>query len=62
MGCIRKIQRGRRGIVSVRSSMVKDEEGNMCSTSVEQQERWERHFTKILNIQSKFSAAEMSRV
>ena len=42
--------------------MVKDEEGNMCSTSEEQQERWRRHFTKILNIHSEFSTVEMSRV
>ena len=42
--------------------MVKDEEGNMCSTSVEQLERWRKHFTKILNNQNEFSAAEISRM
>ena len=31
--CIRDIQKGRRGMVPVRSSMVKDEEGNVCSFS-----------------------------
>ena len=43
--CIRDFQRGRRGLVPVRSAVVQDENGNA------QQERWRRHFSKILNIQ-----------
>ena len=46
----------------MRSSMVKDEEGKVCSSSEEQQGRWRRHFTKILNIQSEFSIDELSEV
>ena len=30
--CIRDIQRGRRGLVPVRSAMVKDDDGNVCTT------------------------------
>ena len=60
--CIRDIKRGRRDLVPMLSSMVRDEEGNACFTSEEQQERWRIHFTKILNVQSKISADEMSRV
>lgn len=52
--CIRDMQRGRRGLVPVKLAAVKDEEGNPCRTSEEQQQRWRRHFHKILNIQSHF--------
>ena len=38
-GDVSDIQRGRKGLIPVRSSMVKDEERNVCSTSDEQQER-----------------------
>ena len=50
--CIRDIQRGRRGLVPVKTVVVKDDGGNTCTTAKAQQERWRRHFTKILNIQS----------
>ena len=42
--------------------MVKDEEGNVCSSSEEQQGRWKRHFTKILNIQSQLSVGVLCAV
>jgi hypothetical protein len=60
--CIRDIQRGRRGLVPTRSTIVKDEDGNVCSTPEEQQQRWRRHFTKILNITSEFSMEELDAV
>jgi len=41
---------------------VKDEEGNVYSFSEEQQRRWKKHFTKILNIQSEFSVDEHTEV
>ena len=41
---------------------VKDEGGNVCTTSEAQQQRWRRHFTKILNIQSEFDVEELGRV
>ena len=44
--CIRDIQRGRRGLIPARSAMVKDEDGNPCTTNEAQQKRWRRHFTK----------------
>jgi len=47
---IRDIQRERRSLAPVRSSVVKDEEGNGCASAKEQQERWRRHFHDILNI------------
>ena len=59
--CIRDIQRGRRGLVPVRVAAVKDEDGNACTTTEAQQERWKRHFSKVLNIQSQFDVEELSR-
>ncbi len=47
------------GACPVRSATVRDEVGDLCSTSELQQRRWRRHFTKILNIQSKFDEAEL---
>ena len=52
--CIRDIRRGRRGLVSVRMATVMDEEENACNTPEQQQQRWRRHFAKLLNIQSEF--------
>ena len=49
--CIHDIQRGRRGLVPTRSATVRDEN-----------ERWRRHFSSILNIQSEFSVEELERV
>ena len=59
--CIRDIQRGRRGLVPVKCACVRDEEGNMCNTPKEQQERWRRHFAKVLNIQSQFDEQEIRK-
>ena len=60
--CIRDIQRGGRGLVPVKTAVVKDEDGNACTTAKAQQERWRRHFTKILNIQSDFDVEELRKV
>ena len=49
-------------VVPVRTAAVKDEDGNMCNTPEMQQQRWRRHFTKILNLQSEFSMEELSKV
>ena len=46
----------------VRSAVVQDENGNSCTTTEAQQERWRKHFSKILNIQSEFDMKELSRV
>ena len=59
--CIRDMQRGRRGLVPVKMASVKDEEGNPCKTLEEQQERWRRHFHKILNIQSFFDETQLEK-
>ena len=34
----------------------------MCSSPEAQQQRWRQHFTKVLNIQSEFSAEELGKV
>ena len=59
--CIRDMQRGRRGMIPVRRATIKDEEGHLCTTTQEQQERWRRHFSTVLNIQSHHNATEMEK-
>ena len=60
--CIRDIQRSRRGMVPVRVTTVRDEHGNSCVTPDAQSQRWKRHFTKVLNIESVFSDSEVECV
>ena len=60
--CIRDMQYGQRGLVPSRLTTVVDEEGNPCTTPEAQQERWRRHFCKILNVQSQFSVDELDKV
>ena len=59
--CIRDMQYGQRGLVPSTLTTVVDEEGNPCTTVEAQQQRWRRHFTKILNIQSQFNEAEIRK-
>ena len=60
--CIRDLQRGRRGRMPVRVVTVEDEDGRPCVTTSSQQERWRRHFSKVLNVQSQFTVAEIEKV
>ena len=59
--CIQDIQRGRRGLIPVKCVRVHDEEGRACSTPQQQKERWRRHFSRILNIQSQFDEEEIKK-
>ena len=59
--CIRDMQYGRRGLVPSRLATVVDEEGKPCTTAEAQQQRWRRHFTNILNVQSQFNEAEIKK-
>ena len=60
--CIRDLPRGRRGMVPTKSATVKNEDGNICRTPEDQQQRWQRHFTKVLNIASEFSLEELEKM
>lgn len=60
--CIREMQRGRRGLIPMRTAVVKDENGNTCSTPELQQQRWRRHFSKVLNLQGEFTVEELEKV
>ena len=60
--CIRDMQLGRRGRVPVRMSTIRDENGEPCTTQSEQQQRWRRHFTKVLNVVSQFDKTELDEV
>ena len=46
----------------MRSAMVKDDDGKVCTTHEAQGEQWRKHFTKILNIHSEFNEEELERV
>ncbi len=59
---IRDLQRGRRSRMPARAVIIEDEEGRPCVTIASQQERWRRHFRKVLNVQSGFDAAEIGKV
>ena len=59
--CIREIQRGRRGLVPVRTRSVRDEEGHTCSTPQQQHDRWRRHFSNLLNIVSEIDVTELEQ-
>ena len=52
--CIRSIQQARSGLPSRASVAVLDENGNLCASAVDQGQRWSRHFSKVLNIQSTY--------
>ena len=59
--CIKDMQHGRRGLIPHRSVTIRDEDGNPCTTPKAQQERWQRHFTRVLNVQSQFSMEVIQR-
>ena len=44
--CFRDIQRGKQGLVPVRSATIRNENGVTCSTTELQHQRWRRHFEK----------------
>ena len=60
--CIRDIQRGRRGLIPLKTTQVNDENGNICSTPQQQQERWRRNVSNVLNIVSQLDEEELRAV
>ena len=51
-----------RGLIPSRVITINDENGEPCSTPTTQQQRWRRHFTKVLNRRSQYESAEMEKV
>ena len=49
-------------MVPMRSTVVKDENGNVCTTTESQHDRWRRQFNNILNVQSEFDMEKLERV
>ena len=60
--CIKVIQSGRRGLVSTRSSCIRDDEGNYCTSLSVQHQQWHKHFTKVLNVGSPSDMQELENV
>ena len=54
--CIKTIQQARSGLPSRASVAVMDEDGNLCTSAMDQGQRWCRHLDKVLNIQSMYNA------
>ena len=46
--CIRDIQHGRSAVAPFKLAAIRDENDNVCNTPDMQQQRWRRHFMKIL--------------
>ena len=59
---IRDMQRACRGLIPQRAGIIKDEEGQPCTSVDAKQQRWRRHFTDILNVESQFNHAELDRI
>ena len=59
--CIREIQRGRRGLVPVKTRSVRVEEGHTCNTPQQQHDRWWRHFFNLLNIVCGIDVTELEQ-
>ena len=51
---IRSIQRCFRGLRPIPATSLKNEDGQPCSSAEELSARWQRHFTKVLNIESAY--------
>ena len=41
---------------------MRDEDGNLCTSSLAQQKPWLNHFNKVLNVLSSFNPTELSQV
>ena len=44
------------------SVTINDEDGNPCTSPSAQQQRWRRHFSRVLNMQSQFNPQELEKV
>ena len=51
---IRSIQRCFQGLKPMSTLTVKNEDGTLCKSVEEQSRRWQRHFAKVLNIESAY--------
>ena len=60
--CIRDMQHGRRGRVPSRVVTIHDENDIPCVDAVSQHQRWQRHFTRVLNVVSPFDESVIDLV
>ena len=56
------MQRGRRGLLPSRAVVIDGENGEPCSSSTSQHQRWRRHITAVLNVWSQCDATAMEKV
>ncbi len=60
--CIADLQSAGTGLCPTRVSSVTDESGRLCVSAEEQSQRWRRHFSAVLNIESSFDARAISDI
>ena len=60
--CIRKLQTVHAGRLPARVSSVFAEDGKLLTQSTDIQDRWFRHFTKVLNLESSFDQEVLDSV
>ena len=56
------MQRGRRGLLPSRVVTIHNSDGVPCVSTSAQHQRWQQHFTKVLNIRSEFDRSELDLV
>ena len=56
------MQYGRRGLRPTRTRCIRDEVGNRCTSQADQHQQWQRHFTEVLNVRSKFEGEESPKI
>ena len=60
--CIRDMQRGCRGLLPLRSVVIKGENGEPCRNSTSQHQCWRKHLTTVLNVWSQCDATAVENV
>ena len=59
---IKQLQQARRGLRRVTPRALKNEDGTPCKSADECNDRWKRHFEKVLNVVSPFDSNAVDSV
>ena len=60
--CIKDLQTTGKGLQQVQVPAIVDENGNLCESMEEQSQRWQRHFTSVLNVCSSFDQNAINQI
>ena len=56
---ISDMQISKTGLVARSPTCIKDRQGNVCTSVIDQHRRWREHFSTVLNIPSQFNPVEI---